>query len=79
MIMIDKDYLSSECTDNNLLIGYAYKKSTFGVVEKTLITLFTIGFLLVLLSVINKEKKISHVLKCEWNSSCFDYFNGMEL
>lgn len=62
MIMIDKDYLSSECTDNNLLIGYAYKKSTFGVVEKTLITLFTIGFLLVLLSVINKEKKISHVL-----------------
>ena len=58
LILIDQDYISEECDDNNLLLGYAYKKSTFNVTEKTLITLFSISILLLMIYFINKKKKM---------------------
>lgn len=57
MILIDKDYITEECKDNNLLIGYAYEESTFSITEKTLITLFIVALCLIILGVINNKEK----------------------
>lgn len=41
--LVDKDYLTEETVKGNLLMGYAYAKSTFDFQEKTLILLFFIA------------------------------------
>lgn len=63
MILIDKDYISAESKDSNLLIGYAYKESTFNTTEKVLITLFMLGLLLVLFSAVNNHYKNAYAIR----------------
>lgn len=57
---VDNDYLTYEGMGNNLLMGYAYAKSTFTFVEKVLICLFIFGIWFFLLGEagIVEEKKM---------------------
>lgn len=57
MVLVDRDYITDECYDNNLLLGYAYKKSTFTSSEKLLITILVITFTMILISLIEKKEK----------------------
>ncbi len=56
MILIDPDYITKECPDSNLLLGYAYKESTFNPNEKLLITLFLLCFLVLGISLLQKKR-----------------------
>lgn len=56
MILIDQDYITEECRDNNLLLGYAYEESTFTSAEKLFLTILIVSILLILLSLLAKKK-----------------------
>lgn len=61
---VDKDYLSDETVDGDVLISYAYAKSTFTHQNKIIISLFIISvwvYLLGVLSVPSKKKYSSIV------------------
>lgn len=57
LILVDPDYLSDECIDGNLLLGYGYRESTFTSSEKLLITILVVGAVLILIALIEKENK----------------------
>ena len=57
LIKIDEDYLSKESINSDVLIGYAYKTSTFTYSEKILISLFIIGILMIIISLIYEKKE----------------------
>ena len=57
LILVDEGFRPGESAGDSLLIAYGYADPDFTVDEKILITLFVLGGILLLLSVIDKERK----------------------
>ncbi len=61
--IVDPDYLTDENVSGNLLIGYAYRESTFSFSEKLLIILFLFAIWLFLFGVLSQNKNVDNLTK----------------
>lgn len=55
MMKIDPACLTGESIDDNLMIGYSYRQSTFGSAEKIMLSILTVGILLIALGFVNSR------------------------
>lgn len=55
MMKIDPACLTGESIDNDLLIGYSYRQSAFGSAEKIMLSILTVGILLIALGFVNRR------------------------
>ncbi len=61
--IVDSDYLGDENISGNLLVGYAYQKSTFSISEKFMIICFLIGVWLFLFNVLSENDNVRKLAK----------------
>lgn len=57
LILVDPDYITDECNDNNILLGYAYKQSTFSHTEKIFLTILILSLVSIILSILLQDNK----------------------
>lgn len=57
LILVDPDYITDECNDNNILLGYAYKQSTFSYTEKIFLTILILSLVSIILSILLRDNK----------------------